>query len=268
MSPSRRRIVIGAAALLGLLSAAGAPSNAFASELCKTRRGGLLIRDACKAREQRLDAAALDALGLRGPAGPPGPPGSPGGGLHVVDANGSDVGLVTSLNTYYGQYAQVLRESGLPGSTGPEFIQFTVTTQGVRTSDYACNSYYGTFFKTPDCAGAKYEQCEYGNCSSVAGAFLFTQVGVRPDGIACFTRGGSEFERGDFFRKASIFGSTIDQVVTSCTDGGGTLLDAVTQCGFNSFCASCCLFTPGVGVAPIHEIDFTSVGTPPFRLTR
>jgi hypothetical protein len=268
MSSSRRGIVIGAAALLGWLSAAGAPSNVHASELCKTRRGGLLVRDACKVREQKLDAAALDALGLRGPAGPPGPPGSPGGGLHVVDANGSDVGLVTSLTTYYGQYAQVLRESGLPGSGGPEFIQFSVTTAGVRRSDYACNSYYGTFFRTADCTGERFEQCEYGNCSSTEGAFLFTRVSVRTDGIACFTRGGSEFERGDFFRKTSTFGSTIDQAVAACTDGGGTLLGPIRQCGFNAFCGDCCRPAPAVGVAPIHEVDFSSVGTPPFRLSR
>src|SRR4029079_18113725 len=103
------RFVIGTAALLGWLSAAGAPSNVYASELCKTRRGGLLIRDACNARGPKVAPAALDALGLRGPVGPPGPPGSPGGGLHVVDANGSDVGVVTQLTTSYGQHPPVLR---------------------------------------------------------------------------------------------------------------------------------------------------------------
>jgi len=268
MSSSRRRIVIGASALLGWLSVAAVPSNALASELCKTRRGGLIIRDVCKVREQKLDPATLSALGLRGPAGPPGPPGSPGGGLHVVDANGSDVGVVTQLTTYYGQYAQVLRESGLPGSNGPEFIQFTVTAQGVRTSEYACNSYYGTYFKTPDCTGQKYEQCDYGNCSSVAGAFLFTRISVNPAGIGCFTRGGSEFERGDFFRRLNTFGQSINQAVAACVDNGGTLLGPVTQCGFNSFCGDCCRPSQDIGVSPIHEVDFASVGTPPFRLSR
>ena len=268
MSSSRRRIVIGAAALLGWLSAAGAPSNVHASELCKTRRGGLLIRDACKAREQKLDAAALDALGLRGPAGPPGPPGSPGGGLHVVDANGSDVGVVTSLQTYYGQFARVLRQETLPGGSGPEFIAFTVTAQGLSTSDYACNSYYGTYFRTPDCTGQRLEECDYGNCSSIAGAFLFTSVAVRPDGVACFARGGSEFERGDFYRKVSTFGTSIDAAVRACVDPGGTLVGPITACGFNGFCGDCCSPARDVGVAPVHEVDFASVGTPPFRLSR
>jgi hypothetical protein len=268
MSLARRRIVIGAAALLGWLSAAGAPSTVQASELCKTRRGGLLIRDACKAREQKLDAAALDALGLRGPAGTPGPDGPPGGGLHVVDANGSEVGIVTTLgNGYYGQYARLLRESGFAGGPGPEFIQFSVEVHGVVTSEYACSSYYGTFFKTPDCAGQKYEQCEYGNCSSIEGAFLFTRVDVGVNGIGCFTRGGQEFERGDFFRRSRTFGSSIDEIVGACVDSGGTLLGSVTQCG-GGFCADCCLPALDVGVAPVHEMDMSHVGTPPFRLSR
>jgi hypothetical protein len=269
MSSSRRRIVIGAAAVLGWLSTGGVPSIVHASELCKTRRGGLIVRDTCKAREQKLDAATLGALGLRGPAGPGGPPGAPGGGLHVVDASGSEVGLVTSLDTsYYGQYARLLRETGLPGGTGSEFIQFSVNTQGVVTSEYACNSYYGTYFKTADCAGQRYEQCEYGNCSSIAGAFLFTRVSVGPNEIGCFTRGGSEFERGDFFRKSSTFGDSIAQAVAACTDVGGTLLGSITQCGPNEFCGDCCRAAPDVGVAPIHEVDFSNVGTPPFRLSR
>ena len=268
MSSSRRKFVIGAAAVLGWLWTAAGPTTAYASELCKTRRGALLVRDACKVREQKLDAAALGGLGLRGPAGPPGPPGSPGGGLHVVDANGSDVGLVTSIsNSYYGQYARLLRETALPGGSSPEFIQFSVSTQGLATSEYACSSYYGTYFKTPDCAGQKYEQCEYGNCSSVAGAFLFTRVDIMTSGVACFTRGGSEFERGDFFGKSSPFGASIAQAVSACVDNGGTLLGPVTAC-FNGFCADCCRPAPDVGVAPVHEVDLSSVGTPPFRLSR
>src|SRR3954469_14100955 len=65
---------------------------AGASVLCKSSRGNLLVRDACRPREQTLTPQAVDDLGLRGPAGPVGPTGPPGGGLHLVDANGSDVG--------------------------------------------------------------------------------------------------------------------------------------------------------------------------------
>jgi hypothetical protein len=244
---------------------------AQASELCKTRRGGLLIRDVCRPREQKLDTAAIESLGLRGPVGPVGPPGPPGGGLHVVDSLGSDVGLVTRLINYYGQYATVVREETLPGGSGPEFITFSVTTEGIRTSDYACNfSYYGTYFRTPDCQGERLQRCEYGNCSSVQGAFLFTPIGVGNDFTACFTRGGSEFERGNFYRESSVFGSSIAQAVAQCTDTGGTLLGPITLCGPGSsfFCGDCCRLDLNVGVAPIHTLDASQFGTPPFRLSR
>lgn len=246
-------------------------SGATASELCKTHRGGLLIRDTCKPREEVLDPPALDALGLRGPAGQMGPPGPPGGGLHVVDANGSDVGVVIGLTNYYGQYARVAREMLLPGGTGPEFITFSVTPQGLRASDYACSSYYGTYYPNPDCTGDQLQQCEYGNCSSAESAFLYQSVSVKTGGTACFARGGSEFERGDFYRQSRVSGSSIDQAVNSCTNGGGTLIGPIAPCfpGANFFCGECCVLDHNVGVAPLHQFDLNAaVGTPPLRLSR
>jgi hypothetical protein len=270
MSASRLSASIVATMLAAWLPMA-AVAPAYASELCKTRRGGLLVRDTCKPREEKLDTAAIEALGLRGPAGAVGPTGPAGGGLHVVDALGSDVGVVTRLTTYYGQYAQVLREETLPGGNGPEFISFSVTTEGVRTSAYACNfDYYGTYFRTPDCQGDRLQQCEYGNCSSVEGAFLYTPVAIGLDLVGCFSRGGPEFERGDFYRESSVFGSSIAQAVAQCTDAGGTLLGAITLCspGSQFFCGRCCTLEQDVGVAPIHSFDASAFGTPPFRLSR
>jgi len=268
MSASRLGALIVAAVAASWIPVAGGLSASLASELCKSRRGGLLVRDTCKEHEQKLDAASLEALGLRGPAGPLGPPGPPGGGLHVVDALGSEVGVVTSLTTYYGQYASVLREATLPGGTGPEFIGFSVTTQGLRTSDYACDtSYYGTYFRTPDCTGETLQQCEYGSCSSAEGAFLFTPVQVKPDGVACFVRGGDEFERGDFYRPTTVFAPSIALAVAQCTDTGGVLLGPIVSCGPSFFCGDCCRLDHNVGVAPIHSFEL-SVGTPPFRLSQ
>ena len=245
--------------------------QAEASQLCKTRRGGLVVRDQCKPREEALDTGAIEALGLRGPVGAVGPAGPPGGGLHVVDANGVEVGAVTQLATYYGQYAQIIREMVLPGGGGPEFVQLAVTTQGLRTSEYACSSYYGTYYRTPDCSGEQLRGCDYGNCSSIAGAFLFTPVAVGTDGVACFTRGGSEFERGDFYRPLSIYAPSIEQATAQCSSGGGTLLGPITECGspqFPYFCGQCCQPYQDVGVAPVHTVDLSSIGTPPFRLAR
>src|SRR5262245_5236653 len=116
---SRRKLSIAIATASLAVSAAFAVAPADASVLCKTRRGALRVRDECKRREETIDTTKIEALGLRGPTGSMGPAGPPGGGLHVVDANGSDVGVVTSLTTYYGQYATVLREITLPGGNGP-----------------------------------------------------------------------------------------------------------------------------------------------------
>ena len=255
------------ATAIALASLGLAPAHA--SVLCKSRRGGLLVRDVCKPREETLDTGKLDALGLRGPAGPPGSAGPPGGGLHVVDAAGSDVGTVTALANYYGQYAQVLRETTLPGGTGPEFITFSVNTRGVRTTSYyGCGSYYGTYYRTPDCAGEQLQNCDYGNCASTEGAFLFTSIQIGPDGIGCFTRGGSEFERGDFYRSVYVSGPSVEAATAACTNRGGSVLGSIASCGTSFFCGQCCAVDQGVGVAPLHSVDMATVGTPPFRLSR
>src|SRR5689334_11274861 len=127
---SRAPVAIAVGVVLAVGMSAG---PARSSVLCRNNRGGLLVRDTCKAREETLDPSKLDQLGLRGPAGPIGPVGPPGGGLKVLDATDAEVGLVTSLTTYYGQSASVVREMTLPGSSGPEFIAFSVTTQGLNT---------------------------------------------------------------------------------------------------------------------------------------
>src|SRR5207244_3928273 len=109
--------------------------------LCKTPKGGLLVRDKCKGKEVQLGSDQTAALGLQGPrgvqgpagaqgppgptgpagpaggppgptgpAGPPGRDGTSGGGLSVVDATGKDVGAVTTIfSAYYGSGASVTR---------------------------------------------------------------------------------------------------------------------------------------------------------------
>ena len=258
-----------AAALVAGLSA----GPAAASVLCKTRHGGLIVRDACKPREETLDSARLGQLGLRGPAGPAGPVGPPGGGLKVLDATGAEVGLVTSLQTYYGQSASVVRQMTLPGGSGPEFVLFSVTAHGLNTSEYAtCTSYYGTYFSRSDCTGDELQSCDYGSCSSVSGAFLFTPIAsITSDGMACFARGGTEFRRGDFFHDTFVSGPSIDAATAACEGPGGTLLGPIRNCGspqFPFYCGQCCALSHNVGVAPVHQFDLSTVGTPPFRLAR
>ncbi len=249
------------------LVAGAAP--AYASVLCKRMGGGLLVRDTCKKHEQTLGPVQLDELGLRGPTGPIGPS---GGGLKVLDATGAEVGLVTSLQSaYYGeQSARVVSEMTLPGASGPEFVGFSVSARGVTTSDYACNGYYGIYYRNADCTGDPFQTCDYGSCSSATGALLFTPVSVNTDGIGCFVRGGSEFRRGDFYHLINVHGPSIEAATSQCVTGGGTLLSPAVSCGNGSplFCAQCCAFGHSVGVAPVHQVDFSTIWTPPFRLGR
>src|SRR5438552_10588128 len=53
-------------------------ASARADMLCKNRKGVVLVRGACKGRENRLDPDALGLKGPPGPAGLPGPAGSDG----------------------------------------------------------------------------------------------------------------------------------------------------------------------------------------------
>src|SRR5438445_9829964 len=46
--------------------------------LCKTPKGGLLVRDKCKGKEVQLGSDQTAALGLQGPRGVQGPAGSQG----------------------------------------------------------------------------------------------------------------------------------------------------------------------------------------------
>jgi len=260
---NRTRVLLGLAICLTTTVAHGA------SVLCKTRRGGLVIRETCKLTETLLDAPALGQLGLRGPAGPTGPVGPAGGGLKVLDVNSSEVGLVLSVGSYYGQYATVTRQMSLPGGTGPEIVVFSVTPSGLRTSSYACSTYYGAYFRSPDCTGPLLQRCEYGNCST-GGAFLFTSLQPGSDGVACFTRPGVSFERGDFYHQFSVQGPSILAATQACTVGGGSLPVAPTPCPFNplQFCGQCCALEQQVGVVPRQSVDLSGVGTPPFRLGR
>jgi hypothetical protein len=103
------------------LTAVACPSDVAASVLCQVRNRALVVRDACKAREQLVTPDRQTELGLGGPAGPAGPPGPATGGLRVIDAVGREVGLVTGTNGYYGS-AQIVTELTLPGRSAQEFV--------------------------------------------------------------------------------------------------------------------------------------------------
>lgn len=68
-----------------LLTVAGTLAPAAATVVCQRRNHTLVLRDACKRREQAIDLAQL---GYRGPQGPA------GNGVRLVDSTGRQVGNV------------------------------------------------------------------------------------------------------------------------------------------------------------------------------
>src|SRR5688572_929222 len=113
------------------LVAAAYPSDVAASVLCQVRKKALVVRDACKPREELVTTARQEELGLGGPTGPAGPPGPSTGGLRVIDAVGREVGIVTGTNGYYGS-AQIVTELTLPGRSAPEFVVAEVDGTGLQ----------------------------------------------------------------------------------------------------------------------------------------
>ena len=75
-----------------------APSGGDAAVFCTKRSGAVVVRDACKAREQQMDLSQFGAVGA---PGTPGAAGSTGPGVFVVDANGALVGpVIDELNIF------------------------------------------------------------------------------------------------------------------------------------------------------------------------
>jgi hypothetical protein len=260
--------IVAASCGLGVMLA---PANSGATALCKTKKGGLVIRDTCKKKEVQVDASLLGSLGLQGPAGPSGlqgPAGPAGGGLTVADAGGQDVGIVYSIGSGYygGTYTKVMREMTAPGASGSEFFAFGVDPNGFVAQD----DYYGYgIFTTPDCSGTKYAgiDCEYGACDVPP---MFENLTIDSQQVGSFSR-ASERVHGNYFASSLMSSSSADGVTTSCTQVGGTLLGSVTACQKSpqNFCGTCCVPRNDTDAAPLHTIDLSTLGlTPPFKLRR
>jgi hypothetical protein len=85
-----------------------APTAGNAVVFCEKKSGAVIVRDACKAREQQMDLSAFGAVGA------PGAPGATGPGVFVVDANGATVGaLVDEINVFLAPISsRVVRQLG------------------------------------------------------------------------------------------------------------------------------------------------------------
>jgi hypothetical protein len=281
-----RRSVLLVVAVLGAGFIAG-PADAV---LCKSRKGGLVVRDECKPSQVALDEAELGALGLRGPkgdAGPPGlrgPQGGPGGrgepgpmgtGLAVVDAKGDEVGLVTRLNVYYG--TSVAREISLPGGPGPEWFFFVIDATGFRKVRRPIQLLYAA----PTCTGPEYSFFDRDYWSGA----VVHEARVQPDGVtATFVR-ESEVETAQYYGVESLFqglpgGTPLPQRCTNppvepFAPPPGVVTRNEYPCDSGT-CLDCCRPTYSAGIGPIavdagpvHRIDLDGLGlTPPFQLTR
>jgi hypothetical protein len=267
--------VLWASAASFVIAALTVPARSDATSLCKTKKGGLVIRETCKKKEVQVDAALLGELGLQGPAGPPGPAGPggsagpSGGGLSVVDANGRDVGIVSSIGFGYygGTFTNVMRELTAPGAAGPEFFHFGVTSNGFATGD-DYYSYYGTF-TTPDCTGTKYAgvDCEYGGCDVPP---MFHSLSIDSQLMGTFSR-VAERVHGNYFSQYQISSTSADIITANCTAQHGTIVGAIAACENDPghMCGLCCTPNEDIDAAPLHSIDLSTLGlTPPFKLRR
>jgi hypothetical protein len=88
-----------------------APTVGNAVVFCEKKSGAVIVRDACKAKEQQMD---LSLFGAMGAPGAPGAPGATGPGVFVVDANGATVGaMVDELNVFLAPLSsRVVRQLG------------------------------------------------------------------------------------------------------------------------------------------------------------
>jgi len=269
--------------LAGVVGLAVINGHADAS-LCKSKKGGLIVRDQCKRNEVVLDpvavglqgpqgergpagpAGAPGPAGTSGPAGPSGPTGLPGptgaagpigltgppgmGGLRVVDSAGSELGLVTGVSSYG---TSVARELSVLGGSGPEWFIFSVDSTGFRR-----NSYGTTFlYAASNCGGMRYLTIYsyYGNALNALA--FFPQV--QPDGMkAVFTR-PSELKTQQYYEldtfSDSAGGAFLRSQCTSPPFSGipGVIVRDVYDCRDPDeprpqFCVDCC--RPEVGYNP------------------
>jgi hypothetical protein len=284
-----RTILVLVFALLG----AGLGARPADAVLCKSKKGGLVVRDECKRNQVTLDEEQMGGLGMRGPKGDPGPQGlqglmgppgprgergPSGGGLAVVDAQGNEVGLVTSLSRYG---TTVVREVTLPGSSSPDWFLFVVDTNGFRKNEYATSILYAT----PTCTGREY--VEFYSYYGTALTALALEAEIEPDGARAIVGRPSEVVSGLYYDLDTLYSSSVTGAFLAerCTNppGGnpppGTVVGSEYPCPAEigtGTCLDCCRRLGKGGqvprpldAAPAHVINILGFGlTPPFRLSR
>jgi len=146
-----------------MLAIAATASAVQSAVLCKKKKSGVVvIRDACRKKETKIDLGQFGAAGPPGAPGAPGGPGSPGSqgpmgpALVVKDASGTLVGVVTSIPHLDGALnviqVTVARQVGdavvMLDADASGFLQCGTT----NSYSYIRNLYY----TTSDCSGAPF----------------------------------------------------------------------------------------------------------------
>ena len=291
------------ALVVGLAQLAALTGPADATVLCRTKKGGLVVREACKKKEQRLEAQQIETIGLKGEpgaAGPPGPtglagPAGPGGGagLRVVDATGKEVGLLTSLTATDPEYgtggAVVIREITAPGGTGPEWFALSLSSEGFARAEYGTTA-FDFVYASSDCTGARYfsVECGYGECSATPP--LATFVRPQPDGATVYFGRASEHQSRQYYWMELHAAYTQAELSGHCMTSSsnrlpGTVVRDVYDCYSGpqspSWCIECCrpmaIFDRGsesyvqgpTEAVPARTLDLSGLGlTAPFRISR
>jgi len=192
--------------------------------------------------------------------------GPPGRGLRVVDANGQEVGLISSLGSYGATAARQITIP-TPQGTQDEWFLLSVDAGGFRRAVYGATFVY----TASNCTGTRYFGGYYG---SVSPTELAHSVTIDSDGITGLYARGVESQTQQYYSLRQSFGSTPDEATMFCMQQGGVPIGSPVLCTTSSppgfYCVECCFtLDPNTRAAPVHQLDLSALGlTPPFRLQR
>jgi hypothetical protein len=205
--------------------------------------------------------------------------------MQVVDKNGSVVGAVGQASA--GDATIFLQISG-------ELFALDVNASGFSTS----SGYYGNraafsvedfLYASPDCTGTRYSGRYYGGVATPSPTEFAHPVAVDSTGTAYFTR-PTELKNQQYYAINEIPNSSTATATQNCTTPpsdcvgvpGGKALGAEHPCRGNptSTCVSCCqpdtsspgtpgsscVLNSGEQEAPVHPLDLSTLGKPPFHL--
>lgn len=207
--------------------------------LCKTRNDTLVVRSGCRRHEKQIDPGNPLFKGAKGDPGDAGPQGA-GPGVHVVDSNGKDVGVVLNSD---GGSALVLRQ------IGSDLFTFRVGAHGLIATLSPVSFYYTRAdCQPPAYLLAGYTTRSYDSAAGIASdAALAHDLFVDEAGTAgYFTETTEALE----FGQTTLLYHRLDSSGQGCVQAYD---DAVSN---------------GV-YRPVHAVDLGALGlSPPFAIRR